>query len=113
MSDMKPEISKMAMGAITALAAYLFGGRLKRKKDQAELVEKIQAMYKDMVIDTEQRFNGMRADIDDLKKELSEQNATWKKKHQLVEKKWQTKYSRLQDKYNKLLKEFEDYKEKH
>jgi len=113
MSDYKPEISKVAIGAITALATFFFGGRLKRKKDQAELVEKIQAIYKDMMSDTEQRMDGFRKEIDSLKKEQNELNSQWKKKLLQVERKWQTKYSRLKTKYDKLFKDFEDYREAH
>ncbi|WP_435135703.1 hypothetical protein [Formosa sp. A9] len=110
-----PHISEIILG-LGGLGAWLFE-RKKRiqgfKQDDADLTAKIQAIYKDMVLDSDASLEKMRQDMELLKKKQAEIDAQWRVKIQQVEKRWQTKYSRLQTSYKELMKEFEEYKQAH
>ena len=117
-------ISELITGAIALILGYFGKGKVQKRSDNADLTAKIQAVYKEMVADTDASMDALRAEVNtltekllesdenwkkkvaELKSKQAEIDESWKKKIAAVEKKWQTKYSLLK-------KQFENYKRTH
>lgn len=111
--DFTQHISELLTGLIALVIGWLGKGRFQKKVNEADLTAKIQAVYKEMVPDIDAFKDELTKEVKTLKDNQKNIEAEWRKKLQMVENKWQTKYSRLQAKYTTLQKEFEDYKKKH
>ena len=108
-----PYIGELLTGALALILGWIGKSQTQKKADNADLTTKIQAVYKEFVVDSDSRLDLMRDEIKLLKEQQTLQNEKWVKKLDDIEKTWQTKYSRLQTKYNSLLKKLEDYEKSH
>ncbi len=69
-----------------------------RKKNQADALDRMQATYDKFVEDFNERYNDLKQEVSDLKKNHHQELINLKNY-------WETKYSKLK-------KEFEDYKKR-
>lgn len=99
-------ISELITGLIAVLVGWFGKGKMAKKQDEADILDKVQSIYDKMIEDTEARMEMMNKEIENLKKRQVEIDENWEKKIAEVEKRWQTKY-------NTLKKEFENYKKSH
>lgn len=110
---LKPYIAEIVTGLVALVLGWIGKSQTQKTSDNADLTTKIQAVYKELVQDADNRLDLMRDEIKLLKEQQQLQNEQWKKKLDDIEKTWQTKYTRLQTKYNSLLKKLEDYEKSH
>jgi hypothetical protein len=108
-----PYIGTLITGIIALVLGWLGKSQTQKKVDNADLTSKIQAVYKDMIVDADARMDLMREEMKLLKERQVLLNDHWTKKLEDIEKTWQTKYSRLQTKYNNLVKKLEAYENNH
>ncbi|MEX6627575.1 hypothetical protein PG913_08225 [Tenacibaculum pacificus] len=107
-SSLQPYFNELAIGLVSLVLGWLGKSKVQKKVEDADLTAKIQAVYRDMVVDADKRMDLLREEIKILKTKQTLQNEEWLKKLDNIEKSWQGKYSRLQTKYNNLLKKFEE-----
>lgn len=109
----KPYIAEILTGLVALVLGWLGKSQTQKTSDNADLTTKIQAVYKELIQDADNRLDLMRDEIKLLNEKQNLQNEKWQKQLEDIEKTWQTKYSRLQTKYNNLLKKLQEYEAKH
>ncbi|RLZ08606.1 hypothetical protein [Faecalibacter macacae] len=107
-----PYISELLTGVVAAIIAWVSKSKVTRKVEDAELTKHIQAIYKDMIADTDRLIDQNTKEISELKLKLVEKDLYWEKKIQEVESKWSNKYNGLQRENNTLKKRISEL-EKH
>lgn len=107
-----PYISELLTGIVAAIVAWFSKSKVTRKVEDAELTKHIQAIYKDMIADTDRLIDQNTKEITELKLKLAEQEVYWQKKIQEVESKWSHKYNAIQRENNALKKRISEL-EKH
>lgn len=99
-------MNELITGILAVLLGWFGKGKIAKRQDNADLTGRIQAIYRDMITDTDAKLDKQAEEIEALKKRQAEIDESWKKKIASVERRWQTKY-------NSLKKQFEAYKKKH
>ncbi|MDK7675110.1 hypothetical protein QP547_04705 [Weeksella virosa] len=92
---MAQHLSELITGIIAVIIGWIGKSKMSKKVEDAELTKHIQAIYKDMIADTDRMIDQNAQEIVDLKKKLNDQDAFWQKKLQEVENRWANKYNAI------------------
>jgi|SRR5690606_39740971 len=110
---LKPYIPEFIAALMAGVGGWFLKTKAQKKKDNADVLDKVQTIYDRMVEDTDAKISELKTEVEELKKKQVSIDAEWRKKVKEIERKWQNKYSGVQAKYNNLLREFEEYKSQH
>lgn len=88
-------LSELITGIIAVIIGWIGKSRISKRTENADLTQKIQEIYKDMIAHTEQRIEENNEEIERLKKTLAEKEVFWQEELEKAEQKWARKYDLL------------------
>lgn len=88
-------LSELITGIIAVFVGWFGKSRISKRSENADLTQKIQEIYKDMIAHTEQRIEENNTELERLKKTLQEKDLFWQEELEKAEQKWAKKYETL------------------